>query len=211
MMDLHYWKDLFIHEIVVTSWLEWIAVSFGVAEVLLAKANKIALYPAGIAGTLVSIYLFLVSGLYAESLLNGYYVAMSIYGWWYWVKRKNQPPLSITWCSQKEWLIVLSICFGGFVLLFIVLKNFTPSTVPFWDALISATAWAGMWLLAKRKIENWILLNISNAFAIPLLFYKHLLLYSGLTVFLFIVAVQGYIKWSKIIRTEKAALVIIPS
>jgi nicotinamide mononucleotide transporter len=211
MMDLHYWKDLFIHEIVVTSLLEWIAVSFGVAEVLLAKANKIALYPAGIAGTLVSIYLFLVSGLYAESLLNGYYVAMSIYGWWYWVKRKNQPPVSITWCNQKEWLIVLSICFGGFVLLFIVLKNFTPSTVPFWDALISATAWAGMWLLAKRKIENWILLNISNAFAIPLLFYKHLLLYSGLTVFLFIVAVQGYIKWAKIIRTEKAALVIIPS
>ena len=210
-MDWHYWQQLFMHELVETSWLEWLAVAFGVAEVLLARANKIALYPAGIAGTLLSIYLFLISGLYAESLLNGYYVAMSIYGWWYWIKKKNQPPVQISWCNQKDWIIVLSIVFGGFIVLFFILKNFTPSTVPFWDALVSATAWAGMWLLAKRKIENWILLNISNAFAIPLLFYKHLLLYSGLTVFLFIVAVQGFIKWRKIMRTEKAALAIIPT
>lgn len=210
-MDWHYWQQLFLHELVETSWLEWLAVAFGVAEVLLARANKIALYPAGIAGTLLSIYLFLISGLYAESLLNGYYVAMSIYGWWYWIKKKNQPPVQISWCNQKDWIIVLSIVFGGFIVLFFILKDFTPSTVPFWDALVSATAWAGMWLLAKRKIENWILLNISNAFAIPLLFYKHLLLYSGLTVFLFIVAVQGFIKWRKIMRTEKAALAIIPT
>lgn len=210
-MDWHYWQQLFMHELVETSWLEWLAVAFGVAEVLLARANKIALYPAGIAGTLLSIYLFLISGLYAESLLNGYYVAMSIYGWWYWIKKKNQPPVQISWCNQKDWIIVLSIVFGGFIVLFFILKDFTPSTVPFWDALVSATAWAGMWLLAKRKIENWILLNISNAFAIPLLFYKHLLLYSGLTVFLFIVAVQGFIKWRKIMRTEKAALAIIPT
>ena len=210
-MDWHYWQQLFMHELVETSWLEWLAVAFGVAEVLLARANKIALYPAGIAGTLLSIYLFLISGLYAESLLNGYYVAMSIYGWWYWIKKKNQPPVQISWCNQKDWIIVLSIVFGGFIVLFFILKDFTPSTVPFWDALVSATAWAGMWLLAKRKIENWILLNISNAFAIPLLFYKHLLLYSGLTVFLFIVAVQGFIKWRKIMRIEKAALAIIPT
>jgi nicotinamide mononucleotide transporter len=210
-MDLHYWLQLFLQEIVETSWLEWLAVAFGVAEVLLARANKIALYPAGIAGTLLSIYLFLVSGLYAESLLNGYYIAMSIYGWWYWIKKKNQPPVKISWCNQEDWIIVLSIVFGGFSVLFFILKNFTPSTVPFWDAMTSATAWAGMWLLAKRRIENWILLNISNAFAIPLLFYKHLLLYSCLTVFLFIVAVQGFIKWRKIMRVEKAALTIIPT
>jgi nicotinamide mononucleotide transporter len=59
-----------------------------------------------------------------------------------------------------------------------------------------------MWLLAKRKIENWILLNISNLFAIPLLLYKHLLLYSGLTIFLFIVAIQGYFEWRKIAKKE---------
>jgi nicotinamide mononucleotide transporter len=96
----------------------------------------------------------------------------------------------------------LLIVVVGFVLLSFLLKQYTPSTVPYWDAWVSATAWAGMWLLAKRKIENWILLNVSNAFAIPLLLHKQLPLYAGLTLFLFIVAVFGYIKWNKILRTE---------
>jgi nicotinamide mononucleotide transporter len=69
--------------------------------------------------------------------------------------------------------------------------------VPVWDAWVSATAWAGMWLLAKRKVENWILLNISNIFAIPLLFYKQLPLFAGLTIILFIVAVFGYFDWRR--------------
>ncbi|HEY8658018.1 MAG TPA: nicotinamide riboside transporter PnuC [Hanamia sp.] len=206
-MNVHDWWSLFVQQIRETSWLEWLAVTLGVAEVLYAKANKIWLYPTGIAGTLLSIYLFMMAGLYAEGLLNGYYVIMSVYGWWYWIKKKNLTPVKITYCTRKEWLTVISIVAGSFIILYLLLKNFTPSTVPFWDAWISATAWAGMWLLAKRKIENWILLNISNAFAIPILFYKHLLLYSGLTIFLFIVAVQGYITWRKITRKENIILV----
>jgi len=205
-MALADWWHLFHQQIIETSWIEWLAVSFGVAEVLFAKSNNVILYPAGIAGTLLSLYLFYISGLYAECLLNGYYLIMSAYGWWYWVKKKNTPPVNITHCDRKEWRVVVSIVFAGFILLFTILKNFTPSTVPFWDAVVSATAWAGMWLLAKRKIENWILLNISNAFAIPLLFYKHLLLYAGLTIFLFIVAIQGYIKWKKILNKETGVL-----
>ena len=112
------------------------------------------------------------------------------------------PPVQITYANKKEWMTVITIVIGGFIVLYVILKNFTPSTVPFWDAFVSATAWAGMWLLAKRKIGNWILLNISNAVAIPLLFYKHLFLYAALTIFLFIVAVQGYLKWRKIFKKE---------
>jgi nicotinamide mononucleotide transporter len=201
-MSISYWTHLFAEQLSGTSWIEWLAVTFGVAEVLLARVNKVALYPAGIAGTLLSIYLFITSGLYAESLLNLYYVIMSIYGWWYWIRKKDQAPVAITFANKKEWLTVLIIVAGGFIFLYFILKNFTPSTVPVWDAFVSATAWAGMWLLAKRKIENWILLNISNAVAIPLLFYKHLILYAALTIFLFIVAVQGYFEWRKIVQKE---------
>ena len=191
-----------MQQIAETDWLQWLAVALGVAEVLYAKANKIWLYPTGIAGTALSIYILLMAGLYAEGLLNFYYVVMSVYGWWYWIKKKNLPPVKITYCSKKDWLTVFSIIFIGFGLLTFLLINFTPSTVPLWDAWISTTAWAGMWLLAKRKIENWILLNISNAFAIPLLLHKHLLLYSGLTLFLFLVAVQGYFEWKQNIRKD---------
>ena len=90
-------------------------------------------------------------------------------------------------------------------MLYTVLVNFTDSTVPLADSWVSATALAGMWLLAKRKIENWILLNISNAFAIPLLLYKQLPLYAALTLFLFIIAILGYIDWNKMLNKKTKA------
>ncbi|MES2003776.1 MAG: nicotinamide riboside transporter PnuC [Bacteroidota bacterium] len=193
---------ILIQQIKETDAIQWLAVILGVAEVWLAKANKIWLYPTGIAATLISIYVLLVAGLYAESLLNAYYVVMSVYGWWYWIKKKNLPPVKISTCNQKDWIIVGTITGGGFILLFLLLKYGTNSTVPVWDAWVSATAWAGMWLLAKRKIENWILLNLSNLFAVPLLFHKQLPLFAALTIFLFIVAVMGYFEWKRILRRE---------
>jgi len=201
-MNIHVDWHLLWQQVVDTPWLQWVAVSLGVAEVLFAKANKIWLYPTGIMGTLLSIYILFLAGLFAECLLNGYYVVMSIYGWWYWVKKKNLPPVKISRCSRGEWLTVTLITVLGFFLLAFLLRHYTPSTVPFWDAWVSATAWAGMWLLARRKIENWILLNISNAFAVPLLLYKQLPLYAALTLFLFIVAVLGYFQWRKTLRPE---------
>ena len=203
-MNLQDWWHLFAQEISQTDGLQWVAVALGVAEVLCARANKIALYPVGIAGTLLSIYILYQAGLFAECLLNGYYVVMSIYGWWYWIKKKNEPPVKVGYCNSREWIAVAGIVVVGFVVLAVLLKYFTPSTVPLWDAWVSATAWAGMWLLAKRKIENWVLLNLSNAFAVPLLLYKELPLYAVLTVFLFAVAVQGYFQWRRLIRADSS-------
>src|SRR3954454_18877424 len=207
-MNILEWLRLFISQLKETSLAEWAGVGFGVAEVLFAKANKIWLYPSGIISVVVSSYVFIISGLYAESLLNVYYLVMSIYGWWHWIKKKNEPALPISWCSTRDWAYTAGIVVISFSVLYFSLSHFTNSTVPFWDAWVSATAWAGMWLLAKRKIENWILLNISNAFAIPLLLYKQLPLYALLTLFLFIIAVQGYIQWKRIIaaasKSEKS-------
>jgi nicotinamide mononucleotide transporter len=182
--------------------LQWVAVVFGVAEVLLAWKNKILLYPAGIISTVLTIYIYLASRLYAESVLNGYYFVMSVYGWWHWHKRRNEPPLPVTYASRQEWTISGVIVAGGFILQYFLLKRYTDSTVPAWDAWVSATAWAGTWLLARRKIDNWVLLNLSNIFAIPLLFYKQLPLFAGLTIILFIVACFGYFDWIKRSKTQ---------
>ena len=205
-MMLYDWWHLTLQQVAETDWVQWLAVALGIAEVLLAKVNNIALYPAGIASTILAVYILLTAGLYAESLLNGYYIVMSIYGWRFWIKKKNEPPVQISRCSRNDWLIVMGITAGSFVVLALSLARFTPSTVPAWDAWVSATAWAGMWLLAKRKIENWILLNVSNICAIPLLFYKKLPLFAALTVFLFIIGVQGYFSWRKIMNAGRTVL-----
>jgi nicotinamide mononucleotide transporter len=68
---------------------------------------------------------------------------------------------------------------------------------------VSSTAWAGMWQLSRRKIENWILLNVSNLFAIPLLFYKKLPMFGLLTLFLFIIAFFGFYQWLRIWKKDQ--------
>jgi nicotinamide mononucleotide transporter len=194
---MHSLMSLFMEQIKETTWVQWLAVALGVAEVLLARINNIWLYPTGIAATLLSILLLMEVQLYAESALNVYYVVMSIYGWVHWIRRRDAPPVKITYFNKNEWLISLAISLGGWAVLYALLKNFTPSNVPVWDAFVSSTAWAGMWLLARRKMENWVFLNISNLFAIPLLFYKKLPMFAVLTVFLFVVAIFGYFEWKR--------------
>jgi nicotinamide mononucleotide transporter len=200
------WTRTLIEEIKQTPLLEWLGVGFGVAEVLLARINNILLYPAGIVSVIISSYIFWVAGLYAESLLNAYYLIMSIYGWMAWTSRGALGAVEISSATKRDWLITLAITSIGFVALSFALRQWTNSTVPYWDAWVSATAWAGMWLLARRKLENWILLNISNAFAIPLLIYKHLPLYSLLTIILFAIAVQGYFQWRTILNSKSTNL-----
>jgi nicotinamide mononucleotide transporter len=184
--------------------IQCVILIFGVTEVLLARANNILLYPAGIISTTLSVYSLYDAQLYAESLLNLYYILMSVYGWWNWVTKKHEPPVKVSYTSNREWIITAIIVLPGWIVLYFILRYFTPSTVPLWDAWISSTAWAGMWLLARRKIENWVLLNISNAFAIPLLFHKRLPLMALLTIILFIVACKGFIDWIRIYRKENA-------
>lgn len=200
-MNIEEWLHTLASQLADTGWLQWTGLILGVTEVLLARNNNIFLYPAGIVSSAISVYLLWIAGLYGESALSLYYVLMSIYGWWYWIKKRNKPQVKITWSSKQDWLMVAAIVVGGYIVLYFILRHLTPSTVPYWDAWVTSTAWAGMWLLARRKVENWILLNISNAFAIPLLFHKELPLYALLTIILFIVAVQGYFIWKKKIKT----------
>jgi nicotinamide mononucleotide transporter len=204
MQDIHQGLELFAEQISQTSLWEWAAVLFAVTEVLLAKVNNIWLYPTGIVSTTISIYILITAGLYAESALSVYYIVMSVYGWYHWVKKRHEPPVKISRATKQEWLTVALIVFIGFIIFYIMLTRFTTSNVPIWDAWVSSTAWAGMWLLARRKLENWVLLNVSNLFAIPLLCHKGLVMIAALTLFLFIVAIFGYFDWrSKLEKAER--------
>lgn len=202
-MNITDWFNLLGEQLKATDFLEWIAVSFGVAEVLLARKNKIWLYPVGIISIITASFLLIEAKLYAETALNTYYLVMSIYGWAIWNSKNISGASNITKSSKNEFLITLAIAILGWAFLYFILKKFTDSDVPIMDSFVSSTAWAGMWLLAKRKLENWIWLNISNIVAIPLLFHKHLAMFALLTIFLFIIAIFGYFDWKKIIKKNK--------
>lgn len=184
------------------TWLQAIGTTFGVVQVLLARKNNIDNYLFGIVSILISLWVLYQSKLYADIILNLYYLVMSIYGWFFWKFGKEKEETPISYSSKLEHLKALGIvlvCFAG---MSYWLRFHTNSDVPLWDAGVSAFAWAGMWLMAKRKMENWIFLNISNAISIPLLIHKELYIYAGLTIFLFIVGTSGYFKWRKIIKNH---------
>ncbi|WP_318342917.1 nicotinamide riboside transporter PnuC [Flagellimonas baculiformis] len=183
--------------------LQWLGTIFGVVQVLLARQNNVHNYLFGIIAILISIWVLYQSRLYADILLNLYYLVMSIYGWFYWKMGKQQQETRISSATRREHGIAIGILIGCFVLMVYWLVWYTDSDVPYWDAVVCAFAWAGMWLMAKRKIENWIYLNISNLISVPLLIYKELYIYAGLTTFLFIVAISGYIRWKKILDQEE--------
>lgn len=196
------WDELileFYRNFLNTTVWEAIGVLFGMASVILANRNHVALYPTGIISTGIFIYIMTRVGLYAEALLNAYYLVMSVYGWIRWQQQhENESARAIGKNNKQDWIITIGIVVIGWEILYLSLSRFTDSTVPFLDAIVSATAWAGMWLLARHKMENWILLNISNAIAIPLLMYKGLPFTAMLTLFLFIVAVFGYFRWRRL-------------
>jgi nicotinamide mononucleotide transporter len=194
--------ELILQQLNNIDFVQCIVLGFGIAEVLLARANNIWLYPAGIISTSFAILSLFEAQLYAECMLYFYYIAMSLYGWWYWKAGRNNDAAVISFATKRDWMVTLIISLGGWLILYYVLVAFTPSTVPLWDAVVSSTAWAGTWLLARRKVENWIVLNISNFIAIPLLFYKNLPLFALLTIFLFIIACVGFFDWKRKFKNE---------
>lgn len=211
-MSINELTELIISQAKETSLLEWCAIFFAMAEVLLARSNNVLLYPSGILSTALYTWLCIKVGLYAESILNVYYFVMSIYGWAVWAHRRdNGGHIPVTHNSRNDWLITFTIVAVAWALLYLLLikgfpslfSNYKISDVAIWDAFVSATAWAGMWLLARRKVENWLLLNVSNIVAIPIFIHKGMPFTGALTLFLFIVAIFGYFEWQKLYRTQK--------
>src|SRR6185437_4952104 len=128
-MDLHHLIVLFSDQIKATPILEWVAIFFAVAEVLLARSNNVLLYPSGIISTVIYTYLFVRPSvkLYADAILNSYYFIMSVYGWLLWTKnRGNNAALPISSCTKTDWTIIVSLALAGWVLLYFLLTWFFP-------------------------------------------------------------------------------------
>lgn len=179
-----------------TSALEWMAFIFAVIQVVLAWQNKTLNFYAGIISVSLYTWLLYDGKLYAESLLNIYYFIISVAGILLWNKR-DRKVLPVSHTSSKEWVKATALFVILFAILYYVLKMHTDSTVPLPDALVTALAWAGAWLMIHRKVENWLVLNISNIIAIPLLWHKGFALTALLSLIYFVIAIAGYFRWKK--------------
>lgn len=189
-------QSLFINQLSKTSVIETFAVFFGLLSVWYAKKEKIWLYPTGIVSIIIYINLTFQHKLYGDMGIQVYYLIMSIYGWYFWIKGKGaQVTLPISKNKKQENLIVFLLFLGSFLLIQFGL-GLTDSNVPVWDALTSALAIAGMWLMARKKIEHWIAWIIVDSISVPLYIYKGLPLTSLQFLIFTILALWGYLTWN---------------
>ncbi len=188
------------------TWLEGVAVFFGIASVFYSMREHIWVYPTGIVSTLIYVWICFQYKIYADMGINAYYFVMSIYGWFVWTHPQgNQDVLPVTWLDYKGWMISVSMFLGSYVILLFVLTQFTDSDVPYWDSFTTASAFVGMWLMAKKKVENWIFWIITDVVSVPLYFYKGLVLTSFQFLFFTVLATIGLIAWIKSSRTYAKA------
>jgi nicotinamide mononucleotide transporter len=181
-----------------TSLTEFVAVFFGLLSVWFARRENIWVYPTGIVNVLIYVYLCYANGLYADMGINAFYFVMSIYGWYRWTHKdseKHSLPISIL--TRLQWLLSIAATIGFYVILRLLLINFTDSTVPELDSFTTALFIVGMWLMAIKKVENWIFWIIGDTLVIPLFVFKGLA-FTGFQYLVFLaLAISGLIEWRK--------------
>jgi nicotinamide mononucleotide transporter len=187
-----------------TTPLEAVAVIMGIVSVWYSRKENILVYPTGLINTTLYIYLSYKGHLLGEASVNLYYTIMSLYGWYLWTRKtpdQTNYVLQITHSNTKEWLQQLLFFGVIYTTLFLVLtyakSAFAPEAIPWADAFASATAYTGMWLMAKKKVESWIWWIITNIASIPLYFTKGYAFTSIQFMVLLILAIAGLISWKE--------------
>lgn len=186
-----------------SSWWEWMAVLAGIASVWFSKKENILVYPVGLVNTIIYIWLSFKGDLLGEASVNLYYTIMSIYGWILWSRRdtRHQPVVHVTFSDKKWWLYQLAFFAAFYTIVFLLLtylkEDFAPGAIPWADAFASATAFTGMWLMTKKKVESWYWWIATNIASIPLYYVKEYALTSVYYLILLVMAVFGLLEWMK--------------
>lgn len=196
--------------------LEAIATILGIASVFCSMRRNIWVYPTGIISTLLYIYLYFSWGLYGETLINVYFTVMSIYGWILWFKNTEADHIhvKVEWATKKDYFKASALFIVTFLFI-LCIYYYRPlidagfdfsqtyefkhhyTIIDFLDASITGLFLIGMWLMAKRKIDNWIFWIIGDFTMIPLLLYKGYAISSFQYLIFTILAISALILWKK--------------
>ena len=179
--------------------LEIIGTLVGLLYLWLEYKASIYLWIAGIIMPAIYIFVYYNAGLYADFGINIYYLGAAIYGWMMWkygaflrrtiLKKtaanienpQQQPPATF---AGIAWILI----------------NFTDSNVPLLDSFTTALSIIGMWMLARKYVEQWWAWIGVDAVSAGLYVYKGLDFTAALYALYTIIAIFGYFKWKKMMK-----------
>ena len=185
--------------------LELFAVIMNIFSVIYAKRNSILVYPTGLIGTGIFVYILYNFSLLGDMIINFYFVIMSIYGWYYWSQKKNGEVLhNVSRTSTKEYYFILMLGIISLISIYAIYNFYDKwdSWTAYVDTITTAIFFIAMYLMARRKVESWIFWIIGDLITIPLYFYKGLTISSIQYLIFLILAILGYISWKKILNSS---------
>lgn len=189
--------------------LEFIGVFFGFLSVWYSKQENILVYPTGIISTAIFVYILWVYGLLGDMFINIYYSSMSIYGWYYWTRKDdadNEVPVTKTTKKEHLWSFFIFVATVLFVVIVYKFNNKFNNWTAYVDTITTAIFFVGMWLMAKKKLENWTYWIIGDIISVPLYLYKGLV-FTSFQYFLFtIIAIYGYKAWKASLNNSPQAV-----
>jgi len=197
----------FLEDLSATRWYEYLAVASGIISVWFSKKENIWVYPSGLFNTIIYVFISLKGHLPGEASVNLYYTIMSMVGWYQWHKKDSYRNfvLHISYTTKKErisqWVFFAVIYIVLYFSLLYFKTTFFEGAIPWADALAAASAFTGMWLMTKKKIESWWWWIVTNLVSIPLYFSKHYVFTSLYYIVLLILAVFGLIAWKQKYRS----------
>jgi nicotinamide mononucleotide transporter len=190
----------------VPSFIEVFGFITGAACVALLVRQNIWNWPLGIANNLVFIVLFYRTGLYADVGLQGFYIAISIYGWWSWLHGGgDHGTLTVSRVRPTVGLLLALAVVVLTTSLTWLLRRYTNSTVPVLDSLITALSLVAQFMMTRKWIENWPVWIVANCISVGLLIYKGLYVASALYVVYQVLCVMGLLEWRRVLKATSSA------
>lgn len=180
------------------NWIEIVAVAFGLTSVWLTTREHIASWPTAIVNVAIFFVLFWQAKLYADSVLQLFYLSISVYGWWAWLHGGAQrTALRVSRATRRLWLVGVPVVIVAGIVLGAMLDHHTDSPVPYVDALLTSASLAAQWMMTRKILENWIVWIIADIVYVPM-FISRGLPYTSIQYAVFLLlAVVGYFNWKR--------------
>ena len=191
-------------EFLAAHWLDIVTTVLGLAYILLEYKASVWMWLVGFLMQALGIVLYYQKGLYADCGMEFYYLAMTMYGWWRWMKPKadSQKPIAISYFPPKlilPWLLIIGAVWG---IIYWLLVTFTNSNVPLADSFTTALSIVGIWALAHKYLEQWFIWIAVDVVTSVLYFYKDIPFKASLYALYVVIAIAGWFKWRKMMKVK---------
>jgi nicotinamide mononucleotide transporter len=184
------------------TWIEFFGVIFNLLGVWLTIRKNKWCFPVGIIGVMLYVLFYFQARLYADTLLQVFYIGLLAYGWAQWGKANDAKDFVVTRVTPVQWLFLSLICIGSTLLIGTIFHVFTDATLPYLDALLTSMSLVAQWLVARKKLENWIVWIVADILYVGLFLFKEAYPTAILYFIFILLAVAGFLSWKKKLRTD---------